>query len=51
MRRAVSLGWAGANVVLAVALLASLVLATDLTIPLLAVALLGNGVGTMLESE
>lgn len=50
MGREVRLAWAGANVLLALSLLASLVVATDLTIPLLAVAVVLNVVGTALQS-
>lgn len=49
MRREVRLAWAGANVALAVALLASLVVATELTLPLLGVAVLLNVAGTALS--
>lgn len=50
MRREVRLAWAGANVVLAVAIVASLVVATGLTLPLLAVAIMLNVAGTLLAS-
>lgn len=46
MRREVRFAWAAANVVLALAILASLAVATDLTIPLLAVAVVLNVVGS-----
>lgn len=50
MRREVRLAWAGANVVLALALLASLVVATQVTIPLLVVAVVLNVAGSALQS-
>lgn len=46
MRRAVRLAWAGANVLLAVALAASLVVDTSLTLPLLAVAIALNAIAS-----
>lgn len=46
MRREARLGWATANVLLAVGLLWSLVLDTALTLPLLAVAIAINALGT-----
>lgn len=46
MRREVRLAWAGANVVLALALVASLAVATEFTLPLLAVAVVLNVVGS-----
>jgi hypothetical protein len=50
MRREVRLAWAAANVLLAVGLLASLVVDTTLTLPLLAVAIAINAVGTAVAS-
>lgn len=50
MRREVRLAWAGANVVLAIALLGSLLAATNLTIPLLVVAIVLNVAGSVLRS-
>lgn len=50
MRREVRLAWAGANVVLALGILASLAVATDLTLPLLAVAVVVNVAGTVLQA-
>ena len=50
MRREVRLAWAAANVLLAVGLLASLVVDTTLTLPLLAVAIAINAVGTAVTS-
>ena len=46
MRRAVRLAWATANVGLAVGLLASLVVDTRLTLPLLVVAIALNAVAS-----
>lgn len=46
MRREVRLAWAGANVLLAVALLSSLVVDTSLTLPLLAVAIALNAIAS-----
>lgn len=50
MRREVRLAWAAANVVLAVGLLASLLIDTSLTLPLLAVAIALNAVGTAVST-
>lgn len=50
MRREVRLAWAGANVVLALTLVASLLVATNLTIPLLVVAVVLNVAGSVLRS-
>ena len=50
MRREVRLAWAAANVLLAVGLLASLVVDTTLTLPLLAVAIAINAVATAVTS-
>lgn len=50
MRQEVRLAWAGANAVLALALLASLVLATHLTIPLIVAALVLNALATALTT-
>jgi hypothetical protein len=50
MRRELRLAWAAANVLLAVALLASLVVETALTLPLIAVAIAINAVGTAVAS-
>jgi hypothetical protein len=46
MRREVRLAWAAVNVLLAVGLLASLVLDTSLTLPLLAIAIALNAIGS-----
>lgn len=51
MRREVRLAWAGANVVLALALVASLLVAANLTIPLLVVAVVLNVAGSVLQSS
>ncbi len=50
MRREVRFAWAGANALLAVALLGSLVLATHLTIPLIVAAIVLNVLATALTS-
>lgn len=50
MRREVRLAWAGANVLLALALVASLVVDTSLTLPLLAVAIALNAIGSAVSA-
>jgi len=50
MRREVRLAWAAVNGLLAVALLASLVVATQVTIPLIVVAVVVNVVASALTS-
>lgn len=51
MRPELRLAWAGANVVLALALLATLVVAPNLTIPLLVVAVALNVAGSVLQAN
>lgn len=50
MRREVRLAWAGANVALALALVASLAVATDLTIPLIVAAVVVNVLGSAVST-